>query len=110
MNRKLRITVELSWRGGCLDLVSNVAEYELLPRSEYPWQFGPPKYEKQGIELSNGELVFVWISFSEERKFCFSLEYKGGKIISLDTDDQFYLEIYLPDQKQYQFKVISDES
>jgi hypothetical protein len=105
MNPKLVITVELAWRGGTLDIVSNVAEFDLYENEKIKGLYGLSSSESKPVKLANGELIYVWAALTPSNRYVFHIEHNKKIIINLETENEFYMEAYMPDNKLYQFAI-----
>jgi|GEM_PF-5494876 len=105
MNLKLVIAVELAWRGGILDVVSNVAEFDLYENERVKGLYGLSSGESKSVKLTNGELIHVWAALTSSHHYVFHIEHNKRVLINLETEGEFHLEAYMPDNKLYQFKL-----
>lgn len=105
MNLKLVINVELSWRGGTLDTVSNVAEFNLYENEKLQGLYGLSSCESKPVKLTNGELIHVWAALTSSHRYVFHIEHNKKILINLETESEFHLEAYMPDNKLYEFTI-----
>lgn len=105
MNLKLIITVESAWRGGSLDTVSRIAEFDLQEDEEITGLYGLSSCEAKPVKLTNGELIYVWAALTPSNCYVFNIEHNKRKLIHLESESEFYLEAYMPDSKLYQFSI-----
>lgn len=99
----LRVTIEHSWRGSILDTVTPLSEFELSPHESARGVLSIGG--SRSITSIDGESVSVWCSKTlENNQVHFSVSHKELTLFKLSTERNFYLELVLPDGKQYQFE------
>lgn len=102
MSIKLKITVEHTWRGEILDVVSPVLEATLNLDKERENSFST----EAEIKLSDGAIVNVWCIYRNEEEYILLVYGSDLKtIFKMESPKPFYSEAVLPDGKQYQFQL-----
>jgi hypothetical protein len=101
MSAKLKISVECAWRGGTLDIVTPIVELPLFDHDSIAGLKNIGKEYK--LALDSGDTVMVWCALTPNRQIKFSVSQKKT-IFDLTTEGPFYVELYLPDGKCYQFQ------
>lgn len=105
MNYNLIVTIELSWRANILDMVSPVASFDLLESKYSQGIFNLEHIQSPSFLLTTGEKVSLSIRWCARDGFQFILTQQNKTLIHLQTEKPFYLEVYLPDNKFYQFRI-----
>ncbi|MFZ6748463.1 hypothetical protein [Undibacterium sp. Ren11W] len=102
MTATLKVTIESAWRGGTLDIVTPIVELTLVDHESIPGlkNLG----NEYALNLVSGETVMLWCALTPNRQVKFSVTQKKIPIFNLTTEGTFYIEIYLPDGKLYQFQ------
>jgi hypothetical protein len=106
MNIELKVTVEHTWRGPVLDVVSPVLTERLNFDKERENSFS---IEKE-IKISNSAVIMIWCIYRNKEEYILHIYDSNLKtIFKVESPKPFYSEVILPDGKQYQFQLCEIE-